>query len=391
MQNIRSDFFWKLINYGVLASDSEEQRIKKSVLTLISGAIAMLAIVWGSLYTYSGYPLSGAIPLGYALVSTCSILYFFITKRFSFFRFSQFFMMLILPFLLMWSLGGFANGSVVIIWAFFTPLAALFFHDLKSSFHWIMAYLTLILISAFIDPIVATNIQPMSQTLNISYFVMNMGAGFLLIFFVINYFVTDRERANLLALKAKEDALQAKDDLERAYERLQNNELKIRELMLTDALTGLANRRFLDERLADEMARLKRYGNQLSLIMTDLDYFKQINDTHGHVVGDEILVEFARILKDDLRPTDFAARFGGEEFLIILPETSIESANFIAERIRKKLHQIKVDRIDKPITASFGVTSIQLDETPKDAFIRVDKALYQSKESGRNQVTLLRA
>jgi len=191
VENGKSDFFWKLINFGVLASDSEEQRIKKSVLTLISGAIAMLAIVWGSLYTYSGYPLSGAIPLAYAFISACSITYFFVTKKFSFFRFSQFFMMLILPFLLMWSLGGFANGSVVLIWAFFTPLAALFFHDLNSSFRWITAYLVLIVISAFIDPIVSDYTLPMNQSLNITYFVMNMGAGFLLIFFVINYFVKE--------------------------------------------------------------------------------------------------------------------------------------------------------------------------------------------------------
>jgi len=198
----------------------------------------------------------------------------------------------------------------------------------------------------------------------------------------------NRERANLAALQAKEEAVKAKEDLERAFERLQNNETKIRELMLTDSLTGLANRRFLDERLADEIERLKRYGNRLSLIMTDLDYFKQINDAHGHVFGDEILIEFAKILKEDLRPMDFAARFGGEEFLIILPETSIESANIIAVRIREKLLKTKLTKTDKPVTASFGVTEIHTRDSARDAFLRVDKALYQSKENGRDQITV---
>lgn len=391
MQEPQLNFFGKLVNYGALASDSDEQRLKKAVLTLISGFIAILAVFWGILYIYSGYPLSGAIPLSYALISAFSILYYFITKKFEFFRFSQFLMMIILPFLLMWSLGGFANSSSVIIWGFFTPLAALFFHDLQASSRWIIVFSGLVILSGFIDPMVSTQVEPMDQTLNITYFVMNLGAGFALIFIVINYFVKDRERANYEALKAKEDALQAKNDLELAYERLQNNEVKIRELMLTDALTGLANRRFLDERLTDEMARLKRYGNQLSLIMTDLDFFKQINDNYGHAKGDEILVEFSNILKNDLRPTDFVARFGGEEFLIILPETSLESAIVIAERIRNSIRKCHNSKLEKEITASFGVTDIQPSDSPKDAFIRVDKALYQSKENGRNQVTSLAA
>ncbi len=382
---------WDWVNRGALASDSEELRLKKAILTLISGAIALLAIIWGSLYIYAGYPLSGAIPLSYAVISFISILRFFITKKFEFFRFSQFFLMLLLPFLLMWSLGGFANSAVVIIWAFFTPLAALFFHDLQASSRWVTAFLGLILLSAFIDPLVSARVEPMGQTLNISFFVMNLGAGFLLIFIVINYFVKDRQMANAAAIAAKEDALRAKDELERAYERLQDHEMKIRELMLTDPLTGLPNRRYLDERLDMEMKRLQRYNNQLSLIMADLDFFKKINDTLGHAKGDEILQEFARIMQQGLRNTDFPARFGGEEFLVILPETSLETAKHIAERLRQMVQEISVNELEAPISASFGVTDVRAGESAKHAFIRVDKALYASKEQGRNRVTAIPA
>ncbi|HFD33360.1 MAG TPA: GGDEF domain-containing protein [Gammaproteobacteria bacterium] len=377
------------MNLGASQSDTEELRFKKAVLTLISGLIALLAILWGSLYIYAGYPFSGAIPLAYAFISFCTIIYFFSTQKFFFFRFSQFLLMLILPFLLMWSLGGFANSSVVLIWAFFTPLAALFFNDLKSAFRWVIAFLILIIVSGAIDPFVSKIVPPMPIALNISFFVMNMGAGFLLIFIVIHYFVKDRESANIAALTAKEEALKSKEELEHAYKRLQNNEIKIRELMLTDALTGLPNRRFLDERLNDEIQRLKRYGNQLSLILTDLDFFKNINDSYGHNKGDEILVEFSKILKQDLRPTDFSARFGGEEFLVILPETSIQAAEVIAERIRKQMKSIRVEGVTENISASFGVTNVAANETATEAFIRVDKALYQSKKMGRNTVTAI--
>lgn len=381
--------FRRLINLGASQSDTEELRFKKAVLTLISGLIALLAILWGSLYIYAGYPFSGAIPLAYAFISFCTIIYFFSTQKFFFFRFSQFLLMLILPFLLMWSLGGFANSSVVLIWAFFTPLAALFFNDLKSAFRWVIAFLVLIIVSGVIDPFVSKIVPSMPIVLNISFFVMNMGAGFLLIFIVIHYFVKDRESANIAALTAKEEALKSKEELEHAYKQLQNNEIKIRELMLTDALTGLPNRRFLDERLNDEIKRLKRYGNQLSLILTDLDFFKNINDSYGHNKGDEILVEFSKILKQDLRPTDFSARFGGEEFLVILPETSIHAAEVIAERIRKQMKSIRVEGITENISASFGVTNVAANETATEAFIRVDKALYQSKKMGRNTVTAI--
>jgi hypothetical protein len=179
---------WSLMNSGALPTDNEEERLKKAILSLIASGIACLAIFWGSLYVLSGYPFPGAIPLTYAVISFFSIAHFFATKKFSFFRSSQLLMILLLPFFLMWSLGGFANGSGVMIWSFFTPLAALFFSDLKSAMRWLVAFLALTVFSALIDGVVAQAAIPMPKTLNTVYFLMNMGCGFLLIYVVLHYF-----------------------------------------------------------------------------------------------------------------------------------------------------------------------------------------------------------
>lgn len=351
---------------GVAAEDSQDLRLKKSVMTLVSTSIAVLAIFWGSLYLYSGYPVSGAIPLGYAAVSFTSILHFFKTKRFGFFRLSQQLLILFLPFLLMWSLGGFANGSMVMIWAFFAPLAALYFIDLRAASRWLLGFLALLLVSALFDQTFAARAQPMPAALNTLYFLLNSGCGFTLIGLTLYYFVKDRESA---------------------YAQLQQSEAHIREMMLTDTLTGVANRRYLDESLAAELARFHRYGQALSVIMTDIDWFKQVNDSYGHAVGDKVLKAFAGCLRQNIRSTDFLARYGGEEFVLLLPNTGLDEAASLAERMRIATKSIKFEEIDMHITASFGVILARPDETAENLLTRADKAMYKSKTHGRDRVT----
>lgn len=375
------------VNKGSLPDDSDDNRLKKAILTLIASIIAVLAIFWGSLYVLSGYPYSGAIPLAYAAISFASIGYFFKTKKFAFFRFSQLLLILLLPFLLMWSLGGFASGSTVMIWAFFAPLAALFFSGLKSASKWLLAFVALTVISGLLNARLEELVNPMQAPINTLYFIMNMGFGFVAIYIVLHYFVKDREASRLLAIKAKEDAIKSKDDLEKAYQRLQQNEEQIRTLMLTDSLTGVANRRFMDEQLEYEMQRLHRYGYGFSIIMTDLDYFKRINDNYGHTTGDDVLIAFSQVLRDNVRATDFVARFGGEEFIVLLPETKKSGAIDFAERIRSATENKVFNGLDESITASFGVTTINKTEQIIGILKRVDRALYQSKQEGRNRVT----
>lgn len=362
------NFYQHWLALGVAPDDNNDLRLKKTVLTLVSSGIAFLAIFWGALYIYNGYPLSGAIPLSYTVISFSSTLYFFRTKRFAFFCFSQQLLILLLPFLLMWSLGGFANGSVVMIWAIFAPLAALFFIDLKAATRWMFAFLALILVSALFDHTLADLARPMPSDLNTLYFLMNLGCGFILIALMLHYFVRDRELA---------------------YGRLLESEAHIRELMLTDTLTGVANRRHLNDRLEMELARQARYDQPLSVILTDIDRFKHVNDTYGHAAGDAVLKAFARTLESSIRGSDFLARYGGEEFVLLLPNTGIEEATALAERMREATRSVHIPETPIGITASFGVTLARRGESMAEVLSRADETMYQSKSGGRDRVSTL--
>jgi len=161
---------------------------------------------------------------------------------------------------------------------------------------------------------------------------------------------------------------------------------------ITDPLTELANRRYVLEQSQLEIKKAQRNNLPLSLIMIDLDHFKKINDTHGHQAGDEILKNFAQVLKAECRESDNISRFGGEEFLLLLPATDLEGAISNAEKIRLAIeqHLFKTAAGEVQITASFGVTQLGSSEADTEgALRRADKALYQAKRSGRNAVKWL--
>ncbi|GEM_PF-374927 len=164
----------------------------------------------------------------------------------------------------------------------------------------------------------------------------------------------------------------------------------IRELKFladVDSLTGLYNRRKIEEILRQEIERAKRYGSPLSILLIDVDNFKQINDTYGHQKGDEVLRKMASLIRAEIRATDAVGRFGGEEFLIVLPQTDHQSALRVAERLRRRMAgtDFGVDRL----TVSIGVTSLKGNEDMKTLFARVDRAMYLAKEKGRNRVESL--
>ena len=162
---------------------------------------------------------------------------------------------------------------------------------------------------------------------------------------------------------------------------------QIREVADRDPLTGLANRRYLDRMLAHFLERLDRSGQPFSLIMSDLDHFKQINDTWGHVIGDQALARFAAVLQNQCRPGDLVARFGGEEFVVLLPGLTLETAIQIAERLKKVAVTATPESLgDRKLTASFGVTEAALGELASQVLSRADAALYRAKSLGRDCV-----
>jgi two-component system, cell cycle response regulator len=150
---------------------------------------------------------------------------------------------------------------------------------------------------------------------------------------------------------------------------------------LHDSLTGLANRRFLEVQLEKNYGAAKRYGQPLSIIMLDIDHFKQYNDTHGHVEGDRLLVKVAHIFLKATRTADYVFRYGGEEFLVMLPWTDITNACKAAERLRRVVES------EAGITVSLGVSSYHESLRDAEALIReADNALYRAKQNGRNRV-----
>jgi|GEM_PF-3992246 len=163
---------------------------------------------------------------------------------------------------------------------------------------------------------------------------------------------------------------------------------RIEYLSITDKLTGLYNRLKLDEVFQREMERSKRYGNCFSVILLDVDKFKNVNDTYGHQDGDLVLRSIALILKDNVRVVDTVGRWGGEEFLILCPETERDQAFVIAEKLRKMIESFSFPEVGLS-TASFGITSCLKTDTKESIMKRVDEALYKSKEEGRNRVYYL--
>ena len=160
---------------------------------------------------------------------------------------------------------------------------------------------------------------------------------------------------------------------------------KLLYLSQTDLLTGLYNRTKIDQALNDEMTRAKRNGYEFSILLFDVDFFKKVNDTFGHQMGDKVLISLAKSAKESLRTYDIIGRWGGEEFLVLCPECGNQEAMIVAERLRKS-----VEEADSPTqcahTISIGVATMQQDDTPHTLVSRADDALYQAKHQGRNQV-----
>lgn len=170
-----------------------------------------------------------------------------------------------------------------------------------------------------------------------------------------------------------------------------NNQLQ--ELALRDGLTGLLNRRHWEQCLEHEFARHLRYKSPVSLVMFDIDHFKSVNDTYGHQLGDEVIREVARITHQLARETDFAGRYGGEEFVVLLPDTSLDGAALFAERLRHGIECLQVAHEDTALsfTVSLGVACIEPDlKNYTELIERADKALYRSKEGGRNRSSVHR-
>jgi diguanylate cyclase (GGDEF)-like protein len=195
---------------------------------------------------------------------------------------------------------------------------------------------------------------------------------------------------NTMATEIRGNTERLEGEVARRTTQLEAANREITQLSVTDALTGCYNRRYLDEQLPRELDRAGRYGRRLSVVMCDIDHFKSINDTYGHAAGDAVLRAVGRHLDAHRRAPDWVCRFGGEEFVIVLPETGLDEAMGIADRTRLGLSTLAVDVDGSSIsvTASLGVAAFRIGQNDSVSKLleRSDEAMYRSKTSGRDQV-----
>jgi diguanylate cyclase (GGDEF)-like protein len=203
---------------------------------------------------------------------------------------------------------------------------------------------------------------------------------------IAEYDIAELETLADAILNLNRESAVSQRRLIQANSALTRSQDKFLEDSLTDALTGVGNRRRLEQALEIEINRARRSDGPLSAVMADIDYFKRVNDEHGHGVGDQVLADIGQLLNSQTRSTDVVARFGGEEFVILLPHTSLAQATLKAEQFRCALAARNIEALGRPVTASFGAAELAGAED-RDSFIaRLDAALYRAKGEGRDRV-----
>ncbi len=265
---------------------------------------------------------------------------------------------------------------------FLLSASAFFLKGRRIGFYW----LTLILLSVISGHLF------LHSNADYSYIdVLTLGLYLIALFFILDNYenIKDEQKQRLLDLNAhlEQEIQQRTKELQLANEALLNEKQSLKALSSTDQLTGLCNRYKFEELFEFERNQSLRYQTHLSIILMDIDHFKSINDRYGHNVGDNVLKELAQTLNKSIRSSDVAVRWGGEEFIVIAPKTTLTQAQKLGESIRHIIKTTYYSDIGH-LTTSIGITSLNKSDTLKSLIHRADVALYRAKQLGRDNVQM---
>lgn len=345
-------------------TSTESEKIAHTFLIYLGVFMSAGGVVWGAISMLSGLFYQSLIPFGYILITAINFIYLHHSKNFILSQNIQVTISLLLPFLCQISLGGLVATGGVVLWSVLTILGGFTFLKKSATFMWFIAYIALLIASGMIDQHIddfGFHLPEIPSELSTLFFTLNIIMISSSIFGLFYYFVY----SNL--------------DLQKKLHFLAN----------TDPLTRLPNRRSFFTCAEAEFKRAKRYERSFSVLMIDIDFFKSINDTHGHAVGDEVLQLFSKVLMECCREVDLLGRYGGEEFVVLLPETSAKDIRLRAQRLIEKTQKIVIhtSKTNFTFTISIGISQLKYSDDDLSAVLkRADEALYRAKESGRNQL-----
>lgn len=379
-------FIKKLGNIGVLTSDTEDEVIKKVALTLLPFYVSFAAITWGFVYFYLGEIDASIIPAFYIVISLLSTLHLYLTKKFIYFETVQLLLILLLPFILMWILGGFMAGGFVMTWSFYAPVAAVMYSkNVKIGAKWFSFFVALLFFSMLIDSTLKENIHTTLPTyiLELSIF-LNIGAGLGGIFILISEFLNKNKKISIELHKDRELLYDLTNDLRSA-----NKELE--KIANSDVVTDLPNRLYFQDIVYDMFLRAKANEKIVAIMFLDLDGFKTINDSLGHEAGDIILKTVGNRLQSVVRASDTVARVGGDEFAIAIGDIAdIEHVKQIAKTLIKEVNEFCPYKDEKcHVGVSIGISFYPEHGDNIDALMkRADKAMYDIKKMGKNNYSI---